>query len=599
MAMVYLSERKISESPKKLESNSLLNNDLRNDLVKLNILVEQKEKENKAPFNIQSKGHDIDYESKAVPGPGSYNLDFPQKIPQNGPNSFLFKSQRFKKLRSELVNPGPGSYNLIGNKSTLRKNKSLLRPSSNISLHNEPNSVSNIATIPAKKQEFGYNINNNGELVLAVDPVADFCFSGTKNNSIGPGRYDPVIKEKNHCIRWDKISGRKSDIFPGVNTENLKNEQTQNSSLVDTDISSLKSSNERYHNINKKKPKPTRMITYKTKRNPSFSQDEEDMIDFKKEFDFLNHKNNIISGPKKSRNYLLNYNIMRNPTKPKELQYFGSSNARDTGLALILNHNTKVGPGSYFRNTYKKFENLFLNKIQNNSWKKSKGRDDNNIHKLRRSLSNLGPGSYNIDRSLQKKSFNSFGNFSTEKRFDLSYLLNNKIEINENGEGNPGPGSYNFNDLWIKDITKLYQKPILVNVEEEVKRVTKKDENENSENKPDFNIYQNEGYINIIQEKIKKKQNPYVSENMPFLSGNNRFTHINKDNYVNIGPGKYDLFKKGAKTRKFNPILAPFNSFEEKKPIYIKKENNNVAPGQHSKDSYFDWNKKSFNAMFA
>ena len=159
MAMVYLSERKISESPKKLESNSLLNNDLRNDLVKLNILVEQKEKENKAPFNIQSKGHDIDYESKAVPGPGSYNLDFPQKIPQNGPNSFLFKSQRFKKLRSELVNPGPGSYNLIGNKSTLRKNKSLLRPSSNISLHNEPNSVSNIATIPAKKQEFGYNID--------------------------------------------------------------------------------------------------------------------------------------------------------------------------------------------------------------------------------------------------------------------------------------------------------------------------------------------------------------------------------------------------------------------------------------------------------
>ena len=57
---------------------------------------------------------------------------------------------------------------------------------------------------------------------------------------------------------------------------------------------------------------------------------------------------------------------MRNQTKPKELQYFGSSNARDTGLALILNHNTKVGPGSYFRNTYKKFENLFLNKIQNN-----------------------------------------------------------------------------------------------------------------------------------------------------------------------------------------------------------------------------------------
>jgi len=96
-----------------------------------------------------------------------------------------------------------------------------------------------------KKQEFGYNIDNNGDLVVASDPIADFCFSGTKNDSIGPGRYNPIIKEKNHCIRWDKSSGRKPDSLFGVNTENIKNEMTQNSSLIDTDISTLKSSNER------------------------------------------------------------------------------------------------------------------------------------------------------------------------------------------------------------------------------------------------------------------------------------------------------------------------------------------------------------------
>ena len=143
---------------------------------------------------------------------------------------------------------------------------------------------------------------------------------------------------------------------------------------------------------------------------------------------------------------------------------------------------------------------------------------------------------------------------------------------------------------------KIVYKPKLVNVDEEIKK------NNNNvkqiENQPDFNIYQNDKYINIIQENIRKKTNPFVSENMPFLSGNNRFKFIGTDSNKNIGPGKYDLFKKGKKQRKFDSILAPFNSLEEKKPIYIGKINNNVAPGEHSKDSYFDWNKKSFNALF-
>ena len=104
--------------------------------------------------------------------------------------------------------------------------------------------------------------------------------------------------------------------------------------------------------------------------------------------------------------------------------------------------------------------------------------------------------------------------------------------------------------------------------------------------------------MNIIQEKIRKKVNPYASENMPFLSGDNRFKFNINDYYENVGPGKYDLYNKGLRVRRFQSILAPFNTLEEKKPIYIGKSNNNVAPGQHSKDSFFDWNKKSFNAMF-
>ena len=597
MAMVYLSNRNISPIQKEPDPFAKLNNELRSELEELNVLLEKKGKENRVPFNSQAKGHDITFDSNIVPGPGTYNLDQPKIIKKEGLTPFLFKSQRFKKIRNEFSIPGPGSYNLDKHKFPLRKNKSQLRPDSNISLHNNVNSLNNVATIPAKKQEFGYNIDNNGDLVLAADPIADFCFSGTKTNSIGPGRYNPIIKEKIRAVRWDKSSGRKPDSLFGVNTDNLKNEMTKNSSLINTEISTLKSTNEKNH-VKKPKPKYIRMITYKSVRSTSNRDNsEEDYIDFKKEMDFLTHKNNIISGPKKSRNYLLNYNIMRHQSKPDEYQFFGSSNERNTGEALILNDNPQVGPGSYFRSTYKKFENLYLNRKNKYSLEYPKGRNDkeNEKHKLRRSLSNLGPGSYDIDRSLEKKSFNSFGNFSTEKRFDLSYNPQTKIENNEELGGNPGPGSYNVNDPWMKDYRKMIKKPILVNVVEEMRKKNKLQQNEN---KPDFNIYQKDKYINIIQEKIKKKRNPFASENMPFLSGDNRFKYMNSDFFENIGPGAYNLYKKGTKAKRFHSILVPFNSLEERKPLYIAKGNNNVAPGEHRKDSYFDWNKKSFNTMF-
>ena len=95
----------------------------------------------------------------------------------------------------------------------------------------------------------------------------------------------------------------------------------------------------------------------------------------------------------------------------------------------------------------------------------------------------------------------------------------------------------------------MIKKPILVNVDEEIKKPNNTKKVEKIENQPDFNLYQNNRYINIIQENIKRKANPYTSENNPFLSGNNRFKINGTDCYENIGPGKYDLFKKGQKTR--------------------------------------------------
>ena len=600
MAMVFLSDRKTSAVEKSPNTLTLLNNDLKNDLEDLNILLDTKnEKENKAPFGIQGKGHEVTIRAPMSPGPGSYNIDSQRKMPFNsGVNPFLFKSPRFKSSKPESSDiPGPGAYN-ITNKSVIPKNIIQLRPSSDVSFKYNTNSLNNIATIPAKKQKYGYYVDENGELIQALDPSIEAYFSGTKNNSIGPDRYNPVIKEKNHCINWGKMSGRKpKNKNINNNLNSIQNEISLNSSklsLVETDISSIRSPKER-KKFDKKNIKPFQLIMNKHNNriiSSKYSGDEAP-IDTEKELEFLNHENNIISGKNKSRNYLLNFNKIRYNYPPEEFQFFGSSNERKTSESLILSQFPNVGPGSYFRNTFKRLNNINNNKNKSTAWEKNLGRDD--MPQLKRSSSNLGPGSYNLMKNFEKKSFNSYGNFSSEKRFDLSYLPQNNIGTNDNTVGNPGPGSYNFNDPWIKDVRKMIKRHTLVNVEEEIKKVNNQ---KDKERKPDFNIYQNDKYINIIQNNVKNKSNPYASENMPFLSGEKRFKLSKSYSSEDIGPGKYNLFQKGQKTRKFNSILAPFSSNAERKPTYLGNSNNEISPGQYDKDSYFDWNKKSFNAMF-
>ena len=600
MAMVFLSERKASAIEKNRETLSLLNNDLKNDLEDLNILLDTKnEKENRAPFGIQSKGHEVTARAPMSPGPGAYNVEL-QKRPlfNSGINPFLFKSPRFKSSKPEInENPGPGAYN-ITNKPIVQKNIIQLRPSSEVSFHYNTKSLNNIATIPAKKQKYGYFVGDNGELIQAIDPAVDSYFSGTKRNSIGPDRYNPIIKRINHCISWNKMSGRKQRNKSNIHNNNLnllKNEISLNSSklsLVETDISStIKSPKERKILDKKIKPYQLFMNNHINRKNLASNIYGEDVpVDTEKELEFLNHENNIISGKNKSRNYFLNFNKIRYNVPPEDFQFFGSSNERKTSESLILSQFPNIGPGSYFRNTYKKF------KINNNINKQSAWEKDIGRKQLQKSSSNLGPGSYNIVKDFEKKSFNNYGSFSSEKRFDLSYLPENNLSLNEynNNIGNPGPGSYNFNDPWLKDIKKMIRRPSLVNVEEEMKKVNKKEK----ERKPDFNVYQNDKYINIIQNNIRNKVNPYTSENMPFSSGEKRFKLNKSHSSEDIGPGKYDLFKKGLKTRGFNSIKVPFSSNAERKPTYLGKSNNDLAPGQYDRDSYFDWNKKSFNAMF-
>ena len=195
MAMVFLTDRKINYNTKKYD------NPFNNNLHLIQKIEEEKIiQQNKTPFNTQGKGHqNFNNILNNNPGPGAYNLENDIIKPQKNSNqnlNFLTNSPRFNKIDLE-DNPGPGSYNLY--EKPLIKKRLLKRPNSNTSFKYNTNSITNISTIPAKRQLFGYLENEDGELVQAIDPLFEDCFSGEKNNSVGPDRYEIQLKKKSNC----------------------------------------------------------------------------------------------------------------------------------------------------------------------------------------------------------------------------------------------------------------------------------------------------------------------------------------------------------------------------------------------------------------
>ena len=533
MAMVFLTDRKINYNTKKYD------NPFNNNLHLIPKLEEEKIiQQNKIPFNTQGKGHqNFNNILNNNPGPGAYNLENDIIKPQQNSNqnlNFLTNSPRFNKNDLEDI-PGPGSYNLY--EKPLIKKRLLQRPNSNISFKYNTNSITNISTIPAKRQLFGYLENEDGELVQAIDPLFENCFSGEKNNSVGPDRYDIQLKEKNPIVNWKRMSARnlniiKNDKNSSKNT--VYNESVGDTSKLDTDISFIKNNRE-INNCKKRVKMRDLMETYKKKLNSSriviSKKQEIEPIDLQSELEFLNHAENSIT-KNKGLVFPINFNKMRYQSKPEEYQFFGSSVERGINKLPLTDRLSYPGPGSYFNEKFKNFKLNNKNKI-NSTFSKSK-----RLEPILNKTSSLGPGSYNLKSDiLKKKSFSNFGSFSCEKRFP-------EIEKEKNANLNnnyPSPGNYESNDLWKKVLKKEFKKQVFVNAEQELKKLSNK---KLKEKKPDFNMYQNPGLINIIQSKINSKINPYTSQNLPFLRSLGRFS-INKEveNNTHIGPGTYELRK--------------------------------------------------------
>ena len=594
--MVFLTDRKMENNITNYNNNQL----------PLIPKVEEAKiyKKNLAPFNIQGKGHQYTNILNKNPGPGSYNLELDIKKPQQNSYSnlnFLSKSPRFNENKNINESPGPGSYNI--NKKPLIIKKISRRPNSNSLFQYNINSINNISTIPTKKQIFGYIENEDGELMQIINPFHEE-YSGEKDNSVGPDRYNILKKEKNPIVDWNRMSERsliymkkdnnnKNDTSSiSINNESVV--ETRNISNLDTDISSyIKNIKNKEKNIFEHRIKMKDLINnYKRKINLSHiiikNKQDIEPIDIESELEFLNCSEN-----KNNKNifYPLNFNKLRYQKKPEEHQFFGSSVERGIIKLPITDRVLNPGPGTYFKNSFINF------KLKNKNKKNPTFSKSERLTSILKKNSSVGPGSYNlINNEITKKSFSNCGSFSFEKRFpDLNNEKSVKnININNNNIYSQDEGNYNFGDLLKKEIKKQYLKKTFVNVEQELKKIMNK---KREEKKPDFNNYQKPQIINIIQTKILKKNN-YNSDNKPFMSSLGRFS-INKniEEDKNRGPGSYELNKKYEKSfnRKFK---TPFNSSQAKNVSYINRTNSFISPAEYQINSYFDWNKKSFNVMF-
>ena len=509
----------------------------------------------------------------------------------------------------------------ISAKSIKSKNNYSPSKSSNIykndSLTFEPFSSKRILTIPTQSNHFGYFIDDNGESELLDDPKIYEKFNGTKNNSIGPGQYDVVVSpRKRLIIDWSKLSDesftKRKKSSKSKNTKEM-GELNKLDNLYLTNLINVNQSdsNDNYSLlISNNRNKSINNLDMNKFKNKIFRNNNIQLKDYKSDDDYINLTAlNYIQQKNKGQNfpgpgaYNFSDEFIIVPKKNK-YQNFGSSVSRD----LLYSPNRKKSNSieDYIKYSFFSDKNLKDKKYNNEKYENEKSKifknSKNYMQKLKiemlkekhikiktEELKKLGPGFYNSDIKNLKKS-NNIENFGTLEKRKLT-----------TGKGDtPGAGaylplkdwtknnSYNFKTIESELIGKKY-KSNLVNKNKELNKNKEEENNEIiKEQKYEADPYyrQSIDYDNKTI-AIKNKKRP------GFGSGEPRF-HILKSQINELnGVGKYNLL---FPLKNNKPQFSPF-IYSSSRSNLIKNDNNaNIGPGTYRKfDTFFQWNKKSYN----
>lgn len=496
---------------------------------------------------------------------------------------FDIKAKRF--VEKEDDNPGPANYFKEQRHLTSGRNNSSKPPSIKVRLQSAKGQ--NIPSIPCK-DSIGFDIGQDQQLIKHVNQEEYLYFQGEKGDTVGPGSYyidNPNTWQKNGP-QWSKMkqvrgtSALSSQTRPQTAYDN---KQSMNNFYISTQKKSQKGitgrcNTARLLNSNRQKRKEN----FNNKINEEIKHKEHNLFydNFKKiTYDQIPGPGYYIDLNNQSSFQAIPY--------PETKQFFGSNEQRFGEIK----GNAYLGPTTYFPTennscTIKKFKgkNNFV-PFSTNAKRFDPLDEDNDKINL------PGPGTYNpkILSIKENKNYNNNGVIfnNREKRFDEKHSqLKWQIDT-------PGPGAYidPYSAKGTSNTVKwkgLYLDLRKVN---ELKRpqsssftkVTKKYQ----EMHPDVGSY-NPDKIFSIEYNAKKNSSKKHSDDIAFSSCKSNKKESMK---TNVGPGFYHRDKFAFPMQ----IYPPFHQSDQK----LKSLNSLlIGPGQYDSTSYFDWNKKTYNASF-
>ena len=513
---------------------------------------------------------------------------------------FNIKAIRFKPSKDKIEQPGPGQYfpdiNKFFKTNLINKINEKYKPRK---VNNHQALYKLIPSIPSKNQQYGFNILEDGNIVPKKAPNFNQTFTGVKGDTVGPGYYEIDNDSELYKSRpkWtlskdfkntmNLVSTNFSDNSRFLDNSNLLSSITANKFFFDDNLNIKElspynissnsftsySNSYNFNNLNKSDNNLELMEKlknkiYKFKRIPLsftsngfFHKNQKDNI--KKKISRLIIKKNTNPGPGQ---YINQFKISSFNCKsvPESYQFFGS-NARRFNYKYYLNDEKETintGYGSE-ENNLKKIKEL------KTPFSTSEERLKPSCILIEKSLT-PGPDQYFVKNIKKIKSFSNFNNFgSGAKRFIEKKELKWKKDI-------PGPGMYN---------------PEKIKGHIKTNKMIKKN---GYINKKDLYIDKLNYNIKTIEYENYKKSSFTNLKNVTFYRTNPSLKKSNSCKNINPPPGLYYVNKLYEPKQ----IISPFNSSSNKNLAYLSSKLNKVGPGHYIKDSYFGWNKKSFNITY-
>ena len=580
-----------------------------------------------APFGVKASKELLAYKDIInSPGPGSYQLqeNFLKKSfnpnltspfdPDNiegGPSQlFISKDRRFKyKKIADNENPSPADYFIEKNKFEKNAEKKIHSqyPKPKVYKAFDPNRKISIPT-----DDFFFEINKKGE----VEVKQDINEIKNRGNNTGPGSYNLRYNTNNNSIDWSRTAD---------NIKKEKNKNKGNDKLIDLDKLKIdtqvntfnkliktfentynngtnRSTNALNVNIEKLANKmcytDLNNIEEKTKQKNKLEIKIEDIpgpgdyeispyinapICFSNVSNFGSNSSRGLLYPKKSNKLLIGHKdekflaIIKNNNKKKKHNKSSSFDGQIEEKDIKQNKKRNV-----LKFDEKKLNSLYINNLK-----------ERNLINKKILMYQIGPGSYEPSNSFYKNRKDSdIQNFGAlEKRFK-----ENNEKIN-----NPGVGTYSFRSDFDKkksmfislvppNISQKNSEGISNSKVQEMKAYLYYEKNK----QPGVGEYSPE-VVNSLNFKIYK--NTKNNDKKPgFIYSEKRFFEPKSKYEDNNQIGKYNL---AYKEKEFIQQISPFGS----KEIRYKYENGNskpkeIGPGAYRYDSYFDWNKKSYNMIF-